>query len=230
MNLSAIRTRVRSLTSILSPSILSDAEIDAFVNEAHTLICLTADWPFLVYTTTGLATSNDPLAIVDLPTYSPAPGVELSRTAQRIIDVYASTAPGDKPWQLFERAQPTISENTTGYPREYEWNAAGTTLRLYPTPSSLFYLRIRLVLDPIPMVLPTDQPLLPVAFRHGIAYMAAALILEREADTTGRIAAYENRVAEVIEEMRRLLLTSGRPTFTIGGRVGRRRSARNQVW
>jgi hypothetical protein len=221
MNLSAIRTRVRSLTSILSTSILSDSELDDFVNEAQTLLCLTADWPFLVHTATVTTAGNDETVAVPLP---------VGRTAQRVIDVYASTSPGNKPWQLFERAQPTITENTTGYPREYEWNSATGELRLYPTPSGPFTVTVRVVLDPTSMSSGSDVPLIPVAFRHGIAYLAAALILEREADTTGRIASYENRVAEVVEEMRRLLLTSGRPTFTIGGRVGRRRSARNQVW
>lgn len=221
MNLAAIRLRVRSLTSILSSSILSDAELDAFINEAQTLLCLVADWPFLVHTATVTSAGNDDTVNVSLPA---------GRSAQRIIDAYASTEPGRKPWQMFERAQPTVAEDTTGYPREYQWLADTSELKLYPVPSGPFTVTVRLVLDPTTMTTGTDVPLIPVAFRHGIAYMAASLILEREADTTGRIAAYERRVSEVVEEMRRLLLSSGRPTFTIGGRVGRRRSARNQVW
>jgi hypothetical protein len=221
MTLADIRTRVRSLTSILSSSILSDSEMDAFINEAQTLICLTADWPFLVHTVSATVDSQDDTVVLTLPA---------GRTAQRVVDVFASIDVGDKPWQLFERAQPTIVEDTSGYPREYEWDSDTNTLRLYPIPSTSFAITVRVVLDPKNMTSGTDVPIVPVAFRHGIAYMASALILEREADTTGRIAAYERRVAEVIEEMRRLLLTSGRATFTIGGRVGRRRSARVQVW
>lgn len=221
MNLSAIRTRVRSLTSILSPSILSDAEMDAFINEAQTLICLTADWPFLQYTATVTASAGDDTVTFPLPA---------GRSAQRVIDVFASTEPGAKPWQLFERAQPRIVETNPGHPREYEWVAATGELRLYPTPTAPATVHIRVVLDPKALSTGTDVPDIPTSFRHGVAYMASALILEREADTTGRIAAYESRVGEVIEEMRRLLLTSGRASFTLGGRVSGRRSARRQVW
>jgi hypothetical protein len=200
---------------------LADSELDAFINEAQTLICLAADWPFLVQTVNTTTTSNSDAVVLTLPA---------GRTAQRIMDVFATSDVGSKPWQLFERAQPHIQEDTTAYPRDYDWDPATNTLTLYPIPSQVFNLQARLVLDPLAMTSGTDNPLVPVAFRHGIAYMAAALILEREADNTGRIQAYERRVGEVIDEMRRLLLGSGRTTLNIGGRVGRRRSARNQVW
>jgi hypothetical protein len=91
-------------------------------------------------------------------------------------------------------------------------------------------LRIRVVLDPTVLTSSGDAPLLPPPYRHGIAYMASALILEREADTTGRVEAYQVRAGGVIEEMRRLLLTSSRTTVMIGSRVSRRRTARRQVW
>lgn len=221
MNLTALRTRVRSLTSILSTSVLTDAELDDYINEAQTLLCLTADWPFLIHETSAVLTPSDDTVVLTLPA---------TRTSQRIIDVYAYRTAGEKPWELYERAQPKISEDTDGYPRDYAWDGATNTLTVYPRPSEGFTVRVRMVLDPKVMSAGTDVPLIPVSFRHGIAYLAAALILEREADTTGRVAAYEKRTSEVVEEMRRLLLTSGRPTFTLGGRVGRRRSARNQVW
>jgi hypothetical protein len=221
MNLAALRTRVRSLTSILSTTILTDAELDAFINEAQTLLCLAADWPFLVHTAEATTTVSVDTVSLTLPA---------GRTAQRVIDVYARSEVGAKPWQLFERAQPRIQEENTAYPRDYEWDSATNTLTLYPIPSDPFIVTARVVLDPTTMVLSTDVPLIPASFRHGIAYMASALILEREADNTGRIQSYERRVSEVIDEMKRLLLASSRPTLNIGGRIGRRRSARNQVW
>jgi hypothetical protein len=221
MNLTALIARVRSLTSILSTSVLSDAEITDFINEAHTQFCLAADWPFLVHVVAATLDPNDDTVVLTLPA---------GRTAQRVLDVFAQTASGEKPWQLFERAQPTIPEGTAAYPRDFEWTAATNTLRVYPVPSQAFEVRARLVLDPAPMSGGSSQPLVPVSFRHGIAYLAAALILEREADVTGRTQAYQTRAAGVVEEMRRLLLTSSRTTFTLGGRASRRRSVRRQVW
>jgi hypothetical protein len=221
MNLTALITRVRSLTSILSTSVLSDAEITDFINEAHTQFCLSADWPFLIHTATVDFNTGSDAAQVSLP---------FGRSAQRVLDVFAQTQAGEKPWQLFERAQPTIQESSSAYPREFEWNPATNTLRVYPAPSRPFVVRARLVLDPSVMSGGSAQPLLPPAFRHGIAYLASALILEREADTTGRAQSYQARAAGVVEEMRRLLLTSSRSTFTLGGRTSRRRSVRRQVW
>jgi hypothetical protein len=221
MDLAALRARVRSLTSILSPSVLSDAELDAFINEAHNLLCLAADWPFLVHVASVSVGTNDSEVVVPLPA---------GRSAQRLLDVFGQTEQGAKPWQLFERAQPTISETGAAYPREYEWVPATATLRLFPTASRSYVLRVRAVLDPTVMVAGGDVPLLPAPYRHGIAYMASALILEREADTTGRVEAYQVRAGGVIEEMRRLLLTSSRTTAMIGSRVSRRRTARRQVW
>lgn len=221
MDLAAIRTRVRSLTSILSTSVLSDADLDAFINEAHNLLCLSADWPFLIHTVTVTATTEDPDVIVPLP---------VGRTAQRIVDVFGQTEPGSKPWQLTERDEPTIVEDSSSYPREFEWVPATDTLRLFPTPSRPTILRVRMVLDPTVMMSSPDVPLLPPSYRHGIAYLAAAMVLEREADTTGRIDAYQQRAGSVIQEMRRLLLTSSRTTAMIGSRVSRRRTARRQVW
>jgi len=221
MNLTALITRVRSLTSILSTSVLSDAEITDFINEAHNLLCLSADWPFLVHTTSATLSSGDDTVVLTLPS---------GRAAQRILDVFAQTETGQKPWQMFERAQPMIQETPEAYPREFAWDATTDTLTVYPAPSRSFELRVRRVLDPVGMNAGSDEPLIPSAFRHGIAYMASALILEREADTTGRSAAYQTRAAGTVEEMRRLLLTSSRPTFTLGGRTSHRRNARRQVW
>jgi hypothetical protein len=221
MDLDELRTRVRSLTSILSTSVLSDDELDAFINEAHNLLCLAADWPFMVHTETVTFGTGDDGVVVPLPS---------GRTAQRVLDVYAYGASGDKPWQMFERAEPRIQEDSTGWPREFEWVAATDTLRVYPVPSKDFQVRVRLVLDPVRMVDDADEPLLPVAYRHGIAYMASALLLEREADTTGRVDAFQARAAGSVEEMRRLLLTTSRPSFIIGGRRSGRRSNRRQVW
>lgn len=221
MNLTALITRVRSLTSILSPSVLSDAEITDFLNEAHNVFCLSADWPFLTHVVESTLTVDDDTVVLSLPA---------GRTAQRVLDVFAWNQPGDKPWQLYERAQPRIAEDYNAYPREFDWDAGTNTLRVYPVPSNTFGVRVRLVLDPKPMAAGGDVPLMPDAFRHGLAYLAAATILEREADTTNRVEAYQNRAAGVLEEMRRLLLTSARTTFTLGGRTSLRRNARRQVW
>lgn len=222
MDLAVLRTRVRSLTSILSTSVLSDSELDAFVSEAHNLICLAADWPFLVHTVSVTIPTGASEVIVPLP---------VGRTAHRVVDVFGQTDVGSKPWQLFERAQPTIVENDGGtYPREFEWVPATDTLRVFPTPSRSIILRVRVVLDPTPLVSSPDEPLIPPPYHHGIAYLAAALILEREADTTGRVEAYQQRAGGVIQEMRRQFLTSSRVTAMIGSRVSRRRTARRQVW
>lgn len=221
MDLAALRTRVRSLTSILSTSVLSDAELDAFINEAHNLICLAADWPFLVHVESVTAGTNDTEVVVPLP---------LGRTAQRVMDVFGQTEVNSKPWQLFERAQPTIVEDGASYPREFDWVPATDTLRLWPTLSRSVILRVRVVLDPTVMLSSGDEPLIPAPYRHSIAYLAAALVLEREADTTGRVDAYQQRAGGAIQEMRRLLLTSSRTTAMIGSRVSRRRTARRQVW
>jgi hypothetical protein len=221
VNLSQLRDRVRSLTSILATSVLSDAELDAFINEAHTSFCLTADWPFLLHTVTVDVAKGASSVTLTLPS---------GRTAQRVVDVYATDQPGGKPWQVFERAQPTIGESWDGRVREYDWAPTPRTVSLYPSADRATTLRVRVVLDPSTLTASTDQPLVPAAFRHGIAYLAASAVLEREADRTGRAQTYGSKATEVVSDMRRLLLASGRPTFTLGGRVSQRRGARRQVW
>ncbi len=86
MNLSDLRARVRSLTGIPSTSILTDAMLDAYINEAYRDVATAYDWPWLTGTW-GMSTDGyDPSVGIQLPTSNPV------IRENRVLQVYSDDA------------------------------------------------------------------------------------------------------------------------------------------
>jgi hypothetical protein len=214
-------TRVRSLSGVQSPSILSDATIAEFLDEAQKTILHSADWPFLQHTDTAAVAEDTDVVIFTLP-----------RVAQRLIDVFAVKQGQERPWQLFERGAPFISEDANGWSREFRWDAGSAGLTLFPAPNDAIDLTVRFVLV-VPTLTsgsPDSDIVVPDEFVHAVSYLAASNILVREADESDRAQRFAEQSFAAVQQMRRVYMTSARGSFVVGGRRGYRRSARRAVW
>lgn len=218
--LADFRSRVRTLTGIESAGVLSDAEVNNFVNEAFMYVAVLADWPWLVEQETFIVPAGSDTFVV--------PG--LSSTAHRVIDVFGRQSSEEKVRLLVERAAPFVSEVNDGYPREFGWDAATDTMTFYPAPNDDFVVTARFVVEPSPLAADGDTTPIPVRFDQAVSFIAAARILEREADESNRSGAFTVRGLEFVDAMKRTLMTSARKTVTLGGRRTGRRSARRGAW
>lgn len=217
--LANFRSRVRELTGIRSPGVLTDTEIDAFVNEASFAVLASRDWPFLIETANVVVDTGD----------SSATFTSLSATAHRVVDVYAQTG-NSRAFQLFERAESLIPEPFTARPSEFYWNPGTATMDLYPNVSGEWVLTGRFVIEPSALVVDSDVSPIPERFAACVPFLAAARILEREGDQSERAERFEARAWELVGDMVRVLLTSSRRTAVLGGRGAGRRGVRRQGW
>ena len=216
--LDKLQARVRELTGIHSKGILTDSEITSFLNEAMMAVLASRDWPFLVEQVSAVVDDGEQSAV-----FAP------SSTAHRIVDVYVQAGSG-KAVEMFERAQPLIPEPYEGVPREFSWNAASSTMSLYPAADREYLITARVVIEPEAMVVENDGTPIPDRFEACVPFLAAARILEREGDEGKRALQFERRAWELVGDMVRVLLTSSRKTVVLGGRRSSRRSVRRQVW
>ena len=214
-----MRSRVRELTGILSPGVLTDAEIDRFVNEANMTVLAARDWPFLVEQVSSVLPAGDSVA-----TFTP------SATAHRVVDVFSQTDSSGKAVEMFERSAPLIAEPFQGRPREFSWDAASSSMTVFPAPTSETLITARVVVEPSEMVDDKDTSPIPERFAASIPFLASARILEREGDKGERAKSFEERCWELVGDMVRVLLTSSRKTVVLGGRKSGRRGLRRQVW
>lgn len=215
---SDLRSRVRSLSGIASTAVLSDADLDAFLSEAQTSIALTADFPFLVHTVTQVVPAGSDTVSVSLP-----------RTSHRVLDAYARYVTNEKPWQLHERSAPFIAEDADGHTTEFSWADLSSELSFWPAPSKDIEVTVRFVLS-VPQISVDADIVIPDQFVHAVSYLAAANILSREADESGRAQEFSSIALATTQQMRKVLLTSSRGSVVIGGRRGYRRSARRGEW
>jgi hypothetical protein len=215
-----IRDRVRLLTGIESAAVLPDARIDAFIREAHNTWHNAADWSYMIETDVSVVAAGSDTFVIG----------SLSGPAYRVVDGWARQVGSEKPYELFERAAPFISEDDDGLSREFAWDAAANTMRVWPAPSKDTEFTFRFVVDRAPLTLDTDVSEVPERFIHGIEYMAAARILEVEADQSDRPEIYEARAGQALLEARRVLLTSARKTVQLGSRREFRRGIRRGVY
>lgn len=218
MDVSQLRTRVRSLTAISSTSVLPDTEIDDYLEEASLFLANLADWP-------QLRVKEDVAWVAGNATTSVTFTAPVS-TAQRIIDVYAINPDNGQAWSLYERVVPVSATTGEAFPREWLWDAAAASLSLFPTPDRDLTITMTLVADPWPLA---DGIWLSDRYAPAIAFLAAAYILEREGDSSGRSNTYKQRAFETIDNARRALLTPARRTVTLGGRRTRGRGLRRGV-
>jgi hypothetical protein len=209
MNLSALRAHVRSLTGIQSTALLTDADLDIFINEAYLDICRSHDWPFLLNQT--VLNLNSGVASYSLPA-----GVR----ENSILSVAVLSNDVNRR-QLQPRNRVSV-DNTrgplpTGEPTEYVvWRG---TIEFWPVPEVSEAVTIRYYEEPAILVLTTDTPVFDSIFHTGIAYAASVKVLIREGDDTERRGYYNAQTLQVTEAMRSdYLVDKDRSLFRLGGR------------
>jgi len=209
LNLLALRNHVRSLVAIASTDILSDADLNIFINESYMDVLRDADWPFLRNDATiTLAPGQNTYALpAGVGETSIASVVVLSNdTNRRQLRPRSRYSTDDSPGPL-----------VNGYPLEYSvWRG---NVQLFPIPEAAETLSIRYFNDPVELVNNTDLPIFDTKFHTVIAYGAAVRVLFREGDDTERRAYYNQQFVRGVEQMKEDYLSErDRSLFRLGGR------------
>jgi hypothetical protein len=215
MNLSGLRIHTRNLIGIQSIDLLSDADLNTFINEAYLDICRTMDWTFLRNETTFNTVSGQGV-------YSLPAGIAETRIAS-----VAALNSGIERRALKPRSRISTDDSyvtiTNGEPIEYSvWRG---TLEVYPIPTVSEIITIRYFDLPQALVTNTDIPVFDEPFHTIISYGAAVRALMREGDDTKRPNFYAELYRAGVEQMREEYLTErDRSVFRLGGRRKVRRS------
>jgi hypothetical protein len=209
VNLQALRNFTRSLVSIASTDILSDADLNTFVNEAYSDILREADWPFNRNETTltlvsGQAEYTLPAGITGVNIASVA--VLSNDTNRRQLRPRNRYSTDDSPGPL-----------STGNPLEY--SVYRNTVLFNPTPEASEVVTFRYFIQAPTLVSNTDLPVFDDGFHTVIAYGAAVRVLFREGDDTDRRAFYNQQFLRGVEQMKQYYLSErDRSIFRLGGR------------
>jgi len=209
VNLSQLRTHVRTLTGIQSTDLLSDADLNVFINEAYQDICRSHDWPFL---------RNDATLNISpgVASYTLPAGVE----ENSILSAVILTNDANRR-QLQPRAQASVdrSPGTVSQARPNEYSCWRGSIQLHPTPNIAEVVTLRYFSSPTDMANDSDVPVFGTNYHTAIAYGAAVKVLIREGDDTERRAFYSNSLQTFVEAMRSdLLVERDRSVFRLGGR------------
>jgi len=182
---------VRSLANIYSTALLSDAEINAALQEANVEVALVREWPYLTEVTTVTTVAGD--ATYPLPVDVHAVlQVTVRDGARRVLS--ATT--------VFD-ADADAGNSYLTAPIFYRFDEAAGELVLYPSPGgaeelTVVYQRKATVLDG-----DTDSPDMAAEFHPVLAYRAAAqLLLDKRGDAK-KIEVLAGSYAAYIERMRR---------------------------
>ncbi len=210
MNLTALRAHVRTLTGIPSTTILSDADLTIFLNEAYNEIIRDADWPFMrTETTLNLAAGVAEYTVPNVVEGTIASIVSLSNdTNRRQLRPRNRYSTDDSPGPV-----------ATGYPYEYSAWTAGKIM-FFPTPDQAETLTIRHFFQTLnELSSGTDQPVFDSRFHTVVAYGAAVKVLIREGDETERRTYYQAQFLQGLDQMKGFYLQErDRSIFRLGGR------------
>lgn len=209
MNLSQIRDYVRSLTGIPSTDILSNADLNQFINEAYNEILREADWTFLRAITTlnlsnGTATYALPANVYEGQIASVS--VLSNDTNRRQLRPRNQYTTDDSPGPLI-----------IGKPMEY--SIYNGNIQFFPTPDTNEVITIRYFNVISPMTADGNTPIFDSGYHNIIAYGAAIKVLYREGDDTERRKFYTEQFYRGLDQMKiQLLSERDRSIFRIGGR------------
>ncbi len=209
MNLSQLRSHVRSLTGIQSTAIVSDADIDLFINEAYQEINREADWPFLRAQTTITT-------VVNQPTYTLPAGV-----ADNSIASVAILSNDVNRRQLKPRSRYSTDDSPGPYliGRAKEYSVWNGVIEFYPTPDAVETINLRYFSEPANLVNNTDSPIFDAKFHSLVAYGASVRVLIREGDDTERRGYYNLQFQNGMEQMKGDYLSErDRSILRLGGR------------
>jgi len=209
MNLAQLRLHVRSLTGIASTDIISNADLNIFINEAYLEICRESDWPFLRAETTLNLTSGT-------ASYAIPAGV-----AENSIASFAVLSNDTNRRQLRPRSRYTTDDSMgpliTGHPLEYSCWAG--QVQVFPTPEANEIATIRYFAEPAELTTDTDTPIFEAKFHSLVAYGASVRVLIREGDDTERRGFYNAQFQNGMEQMKGDYLSErDRSIMRLGGR------------
>lgn len=197
MDRSELRSRLRELSGHHMVELLTDAEANLFLQEAHQSLLALAPWSFLqdeanATVAAGATEATVPAGVQEVREVF-LTGANRRRLRRRTIE------------QL--DAQPTF--RATGIP--WGWAPAEDgTIRVFPAPTT--QLSVTIVGWPdSPPTLGTDgsQPPYDARYHEVVAYEAARNLLVREGDDSGRAQRYEHMVAWIVSTMARRYLPDG---------------------
>jgi hypothetical protein len=199
MNVTDLTDRVRRLTGIRMPEILSDDQILQLLNESYREIMTLTDWPFLYVEHT--ATIND--------------GLFETRPVFRVIN---SAVVGE------HRLRETTLNDIESYdepeadPFAYA-RVDSNRFRVWPAPANGTQVHLRGVQSPPELYDPSDEPVFDNDYHVVIAYAASSRALAEEADDSGRTQAYMQEAGAVLDRMRmRYIVTHDKGIFKMGGK------------
>ena len=211
MNRSSLRSRVRTLTNIHSTALLSDAQINDALNEAHLELCGAYDWPFLIDSTTVSVVAND--ATYTLP-------ADVRQVLLVSCNDNAGSARQLNAISVFD-ADSLPASSSAARPQWY--TVEGSTLTLYPTPAGAETLTVRYVKTADDIDGDGDVPPFAAEFHPAYAYAAAARLLAERGASQAKVRSMTDVAAQFVERMRRFYLTSSdRAPVSLGKRRWRR--------
>lgn len=212
MNVRQLTDRIRRLTGIRMPDILSDDQILELINESYREVLALTDWPFLHRQQDVTVTSNQfdtGEVFRDVQAVIATDGTRLRQTTISDMEMY-DEQPDDEPF-----AYARLSD------RKY---------RVWPDAADGTTLNVRGVYSPPELMDPYDVPVFDDEFHIILAYSAASRALSEESDDSGRVEMYLREAAGVLDRMRmRYLTTKDRGIFKMGGKR-RRRDPRWSMW
>lgn len=193
MQLSNIRTRVRSYTGIRSAALLTDAEIDEYVNEFNRSICEQYSWPQMVGRTIWTATG--------------APSFTLNADVRNVIALSTEGTHHLIPAvSVGTREADNFTTNLNGVPAKYYENPATRNVKLWPVPPAGTKIVVDYQKNPTTLVNATDAP--PFDAEYHLAWVlgpAARILLDRGGDKN-KAAELGARTGEIVSRMRRRYL------------------------
>lgn len=210
MNLLSLRSTVRDMTGYMADTLISDARIDAAINEALVEVFDAEQWPQFVAMANVTTTANSPTVTV--------PG-----SIAQVLDVWLS---GERTLDRAGRGSAAWFEGRLGVPEQWANGATTAQVSLYPTPDSTYTVTVAYRQTPVLLASGTDVPWFPAEFHIMLAYGAAARLLVQEGDETNRAQTYSRQFMDYLARLReRLIVGPTGPTV-----MGRQRRVRPQAW
>lgn len=192
MQLPEIRTRVRALSNIRSSALLSDAEIDEYVNEFNRSIIEQYDWPQFVASSTLTGTGSATFALPADCRNLIAVAVEYD-TDLRPIRAVAS------------RDLSNFNLSTVAIPEVYVEDPLAKSMRVAPTPAAGTKIVVTFHKNPTTLT-GASAPPFDSEYHVAWAYAGAVSALRERGGDERRIAELQGRLSEVIARMRRRYL------------------------
>lgn len=201
--------RVRTITGIDMTTIRDDTNILAVINDVYHEFLDSELWPFL-------ETSDTVDTVADTAEYT------IPATVDRITAVTLELSDGPQPLELvpLRYIDRYVDAEDTDEPTVYAISS-GTQLTLAPTPDAVYTVQVRGVTSGDD-ILAAESPLFDARYHAGLAYGAAAVILNEEgqydrADRNAmRAASYLARMHDhyIKSEDREKIVMGGHPVAT----------------